>query len=39
MGGDLTNNCPLQLLMTYQSARNTQKIPCIGRRPGVEQVT
>ena len=27
MGGDLTNNCPLQLLMTYQSARNTQKIP------------
>ena len=27
MGGDLTNNCPLQLLMTYQSARNTQKNP------------
>ena len=27
MGGDLTNNCPLQLLMTYQSARNTPKNP------------
>ena len=26
-GGDLTNNCPLQLLMTYQSARNTPKNP------------